>query len=123
MRNALIVCAAFAICGAAMGEPDSTPAKPATEPALQPAPSATPRAMTVTTIALADDTVCRREAPTGSRIMTKRCYSRVQEQTAAAAANDRLQQEQLDELRRLQLYRQQERALARSEALQRAMQR
>jgi hypothetical protein len=123
MRNALILSAAFAICGIAIAEPDSATPKPSREPTAQIAPPGNPKTMTVTTISLADDTVCRREAPTGSRIMTKRCYSRAQQQTAADSANDRLQQEQLDELRRLQLYRQQERALARSEALQRATQR
>jgi hypothetical protein len=111
MRNALILSAAFAICGVAIAEPDSVPAKPS---------RASVPSSTEIPIRLTDDTVCRREAPTGSRIMTKRCYSRVQRDTATASRNDRLLQEQLDELRRFQAYREQERALARTQGLRRA---
>jgi hypothetical protein len=111
MRNALILSAAFAICGAAIAEPDSVPAKPSRE-------SASSNTKTIP-VRLTDDMVCRLEAPTGSRIMTKRCYSRVQQDTVTASRHDQLVQEQIDELRRTQLYREQERALARTQGLRR----
>ena len=113
MRNALILSAAFAICGAAIAEPDSVPAKPSRESA------SSSNTKTIPVRLRDDDTVCRREAPTGSRIMTKRCYSRVQRDTATTSRNDQLLQEQIDELRRSQLYREQERALARTQGLRR----
>jgi hypothetical protein len=111
MRNALILSAAFAICDAAIAEPDSVPAK-------APREFASSNTQTIP-VRLMDDMVCRREAPTGSRIMTKRCYSRVQRDTATASRYEQLLQEQIDELRRSQLYREQERAWARTQGLRR----
>jgi len=120
MRNALILSAAFAIYGTAVAEPEPVPAQPSRESTPQAASSSNAKTIAVSIVSLTDDTVCRREAPTGSRIMTKRCYSRVQRDTAIASRNDQLLQEQIDELRRSQLYREQERALARTQGLRRA---
>jgi hypothetical protein len=122
VKNTLILVPALALCAAALADPSSKPAAPPAESRSATA-AATPTKVTVVEIdqRVEDATVCRREAPTGSRIITKRCYSKAERELAAA--DDRAEQERLDELRMLQLYRDQERAGARAEALRRAIER
>ncbi|HEX5045579.1 MAG TPA: hypothetical protein VFX89_00530 [Gammaproteobacteria bacterium] len=61
-------------------------------PAADAAPAAVP---TVDIKKVADDTVCRKERPTGSLIGITRCYSR----SAASLQNDELMRRDLEEMR------------------------
>jgi len=67
---------------------------------------------------LTDETACRRESPTGSRIAVTRCYS-----TAATAndeVNDYVLQHDIEEMRMRQFYEQRARDAAAASMLQRA---
>ena len=87
----------------------ATPEPPATDHAPQPAPPVDAAAASDSAQApavaaevpsveikkLTDDTVCRRERPTGSLISVTRCYSR----SAAALKDDPLMRRDLEEMR------------------------
>jgi hypothetical protein len=65
-----------------------------------------------------DDTVCRAERPTGSRIAIKRCFS---PRTALDSARDDVMRRDIEEMRMRQVYQNQARDAAAAAALARSL--
>jgi hypothetical protein len=69
-----------------------------------------------------EETVCRTQAPTGSRIAVERCYVRVRNDSASDALARELHRQDFEEMRQRQMYQEQQQR-AREQALRDRMMR
>jgi hypothetical protein len=83
---------------------DSSESVLATEPASQ---ESVAHVQEVEISSFVDETVCRRESPTGSRIAVNRCYSRGQAEDADAQITEYITRQDIEQLRQQQIYQQQ----------------
>jgi hypothetical protein len=118
MSKAFIFIASLTLGAAAGADPQSAaPKDDAPAPTSRAADAKVPE---VAIESFVDDTVCRRQQPTGSRIAVKRCRSKTERETPLSESNARIRQQELEELRLNQQYLEQARARARAEALHQA---
>ena len=121
MDRTLIAATLVFLAGCAASEVSAPPAAETAAIATAATAASTPTLANVQQVemrTLTDDTECRRESPTGSRIAVMHCYS-----TAATAndeVNDDVLKRDIEEMRMRQFYQQQARDAALASMIRRA---